>query len=190
MKRKSRSLAAACLAASLLAATLPVRGDSRRDAYHPGGHVAIDGKSFLPALPGRDDISAIRRDLEKSGIGVPRDFADLAVAVGQDPAFPNGLVASEGTPAVSPPPLPGGLDADHTLSFETGNGAADIVVGKLQGRGPSVRKRLAADGWGEPAREASGGSVRLMEKRNGKGTTIVLLDEAEGTFLLLREAGR
>jgi hypothetical protein len=170
MKWKTFLLPSVCAAALLLAATLPFRADARRNGYRPNGRVTIDGKSFLAELP--------------------REPAGPVGAGRRQPFHPDALVASKESPPDAPPALPPVLNPEHTLSFEAESGMADIAVGRLQSQGPTARRRLAADGWVEPAGEDSGGSLRLLEKRNGKEKAIVFLDEADGTFLFLREGSR
>lgn len=90
----------------------------------------------------------------------------------------------------SPPALPRGLTAEHTLRLDSYPGATDLVIGKLSVRGASIRNRLADEGWEVHGQAGATGLPWLLEKRTGKETTVVWLDEAEGTFLLIRETGR
>jgi hypothetical protein len=179
------------MCALLLAAALsPVRGDSPRPGSSRTERVTIDGKPFLSRGTGHDDFSTVRREFEKFGIEVPGGVGVPAGPKGSNPAFSGGVVGSEGPPPGDPPALPPGLTADHALRLETGTGWVDLVLGRTTTRGSSIRTRLAADGWEGHERGEATGSPWLLEKRTGKETTIVCLDEAEGTFLLFRESGR
>ena len=186
MKRKSPFPAVACVTALLLVAFSPVLGDSRRPVPSPTGRVTIDGRSFLPGGTGQDDFSPVRREFGKFGVEVPPDSGVPA----DHPAFRSRLVGVGGPPSGENPSLPQGLTAEHTLRLESPTGPVDLVLGRMHGRGSSIRNRLVADGWEGPGQGEATGSPWLLEKRNGKETTVVCLDEAEGTFLLFREAGR
>jgi hypothetical protein len=174
----------------LLVAFSHVRGDSSRPGHSPNGRVTLDGRSFLPGAPDQDDFSTVRREFEKFGVEVPAEFGDPAGASRQHPVFRSGLVGTEGPASGDPPDLPPGLTADHTLRLESPTGVTDLVLGKMHSRGPSIRTRLVAAGWEGSEPGEAPGSPWLLEKRNGKETTVVCLDEAEGTFLLFREADR
>jgi hypothetical protein len=152
--------------------------------------VTIDGRSFLPGDPRQDDFSGLRREFEKFGVDFPPESGVPAGDRREHPAFRGRLVGVEGPPSGDILPLPKGLTAEHALRLESSTGAVDLVLGRMHGRGDSIRNRLAADGWGGQKQGEANGSPQLLEKRTGKETTVVCLDEAEGTFLLFREAGR
>ena len=72
-----------------------------------------------------------------------------------------------------------------------GEGApVDLVFGKLGSPGPSIRTRLLSSGWKSISTGKDPGGTRVLQITRGKETSIVCLDEAEGTFLLFREVGR
>lgn len=190
MKRKSLIPAAACITVLLLVAFSPVRGDSPRPGPSPAGRVTIDGRSFLPGDPGQDDFSAVRREFEKFGLKFPPESGVPAGDRREHPAFRSRMVGLEGPPSGDTMALPQGLTAEHALRLESPTGAVDLVLGRMHGRGVSIRNRLAAEGWEGPGQGEATGSPWLLEKRTGKETTVVCLDETEGTFLLFREAAR
>ena len=190
MKRKSFFPAVACTTVLILAAFSPVRGDSPRPGTSPAGRVTIDGSSFLPGDPARDDFSTVRREFEKFGVEAPPEFGDPEGGRREHPAFRNRLVGVEASPSGDTPALPRGLIAEHTLRLESPTGPVDLVLGRINGQGASMRNRLADDGWEYPGQGEATGPPWLLEKRNGKETAVVFLDEAEGTFLLFRETGR
>jgi len=66
----------------------------------------------------------------------------------------------------------------------------DLVFGKLGSPGPSIRSRLLSSGWKSESTGKDPGGTHVLQITRGKETTIVCLDEAEGTFLLFREVGR
>jgi hypothetical protein len=191
VKRKILPFAGAAASVLLLAATLsPVRGDSPGPGRSTGKRVSIDGEIFLPGGTDHDDFSTVRREFRRFGIEVPGESGIAAGTRNRHAVFSEGLVASENPDPGNPPPLPPGLIADHTLRLESDHGAVELVLGTMRIRGASVGDRLSTDGWEGPAREEPGGTPRLLEKKTGKETTIVFLDETEGTFLLFRETGR
>lgn len=190
MKRKSLFPAVACTTVLLLIAFSHVRGDSPPPGASPAGRVTIDGKSFLPGDPEQDDFSAVRREFDTFGLEVPPGFAVPAGDRREHPVFRGRLVGVESPPSGETPALPRGLTAEHTLRIESPTGAVDLVLGRMHGRGDSMRNRFAADGWEGPGRAEATGPPWMLEKRNGKETAVVFLDEAEGTFLLFRETGR
>ncbi|MBP2669778.1 MAG: hypothetical protein H6Q80_1980 [Deltaproteobacteria bacterium] len=190
MKRKSLFPAVACTTVLLLVAFSHVRGDSPRPGTSPAGRVTIDGKSFLPGDPDQDDFSAVRREFDTFGLEAPPEFAVPAGNRPEHPVFRGRVVGVESPPSGDTPALPRGLTAEHTIRLESPAGPVDLVLGRMNGRGASVRDRLAADGWDGPGQAETTGPPWMLEKRNGKETAVVFLDEAEGTFLLFRETGR
>ena len=66
----------------------------------------------------------------------------------------------------------------------------DLVFGNLGSPGPSIRSRLLSSGWKSESTGKDPGGTHVLQITRGKETTIVCLDEAEGTFLLFREVGR
>jgi hypothetical protein len=152
--------------------------------------VTIDGKSFLSNGTGQDDFSRVRREFEKFGAEVTIPPERPPAARNRHPVFDGGVAAAAGPPAGDPPPLPPGMTADHALRLETGPGSVDLVLGRMHGRGPTIRHRLVADGWEPAGAENAAGPTRVLEKKTAKETAIVCLDEADGTFLLFRESAR
>jgi len=190
VKRKYLFPAVAGMTALLLVAFSPVRGDSPRPGHSQNGRVTIDGRSFFPGAPDQDDFSPVRREFEKFGVEVPPEFGVPAGDRREHPAFRDRLVGVEGPPPGDIPALPRGLTAEHSLRLGSPARPVDLVLGRMHSRGASIRNRLAADGWAGSEQGEAAGSQWLLEKKNGKETTVVCLDEAEGTFLLFREAGR
>ena len=66
----------------------------------------------------------------------------------------------------------------------------DLVFGKLGTPGPSIRSRLLSSGWESVPAGTGSGALHLLQMSRGKETSIVCLDDSEGTFLLIREVGR
>ena len=66
----------------------------------------------------------------------------------------------------------------------------DLVFGKVGAPGSSLRSRLLFSGWKSVPTGNGSGGTHVLQIRRGKETSIVCLDDAEGTFLLFREVGR
>ena len=86
--------------------------------------------------------------------------------------------------------LPAGLTVEHTLRMEGEGAPVDLVFGTLGTRGPSIRSRLLSSGWESVSDGSGSGGMHVLRFVRGKETGIVCLDDAEGTFLLVREVGR
>jgi hypothetical protein len=72
-----------------------------------------------------------------------------------------------------------------------GEGApVDLVFGKMDTPGSSIRSRLLSSGWESVSAGGDPGVAHVLQIRRGKETAVACLDEAEGTFLLFREMGR
>jgi len=82
------------------------------------------------------------------------------------------------------------LIAEHTLRMEGEGAPADLVFGKLDTAGSTIRSRLLSSGWKSLSIEKDPGGTRSLQFTHGKETAIVFLDEAEGTFLHFRQVGR
>jgi len=157
------------VAASLfLSLCLAGRGDARRKDLSSTGRVTIDGRSFV------------------SDESTP----DEGTFPTSHPVFSGRLKESRGSRPADTPPLPSGLTAEHTLRMEGEGGPVDLVFGRVGAPGPSIRTRLLASGWNTVSTGEDPRLARVLETTHGKETTIVCLDEAEGTFLLFRELGR
>lgn len=152
-------LSLALMSALLLTAliAMPAMPDQRRALLSPTRSFAIDGKRFVVEEPPGDKPPSTGEALREAG----------------------------GTARENTMRYPQGLRADHSLRLESEPGPVDISFGSMEARGPQVRRRMSSTGWEcfEPARGQA--AVAIMKK--GRETTIVLLDEKEGKFLLLRK---
>jgi len=128
----------------------------------------------------RKEISSTRRVVIDGGSFVP------------DESSPDGdsRLKDAGPQVVEAPRLPEGLTAEHTLRMEGEGTPVDLVFGKFGVPGPSVRSRLLSSGWRSVSSGKDPGGIHVLQVTRGKETTLVCLDEAEGTFLLFREVGR
>jgi len=188
MNRKM--LAGLAVAATLfLALFLAGRGDARRKGISSTQRVVIDGESFAPDDPSPDEGSLLKRELDRLGVRLP-DGITLPEEPGPShPAF-DGRLKDSRRPVPEAPRLPAGWTAEHTLRMEGEGSPVDLVFGKLAGPGPSTRSRLLASGWRSVSNGKDPGATHVLRITRGKETTIVCLDEAEGTFLLFRDVGR
>jgi hypothetical protein len=178
------AVAAALIVSLCLAGT----GNARRKEISSTRRVVIDGRSLLED-DSPDEDSLLRRELGKLGVRLPDGFDLPGESVPSHPAFEGRLKESRPR-TVEAPRIPAGLTADHTLRMEGDVKPVDLVFGTLTIPGPSIRSRLLSSGWESVTTGKDSGGVFVLQITRGKETTIACLDEAEGTFLLIREMGR
>jgi len=183
------SIAGAAGAIALAALLSPVLGDSLRRGISSTSRVTLDGRTFGLEESGTD-IESLKRAFERYGLDVPEDFGRMESGDLSRRIFSGRLAP---VPASTPSGVsrtPRGLTAEHTLRLESGSSGVDLVFGRMEHRGRSIRDRLARDGWdaGAPGQDPS--SVKVLRKSTGKEEEIVFLDEEEGSFLLLLESNR
>jgi hypothetical protein len=183
-------LAGIAVAAPLILSLFPAgSGNARGKEISSTRRVVIDGRSFASDEPSPDAGLLLRRELVRMGIGIPDGFALPEESHPSHPAFEGRL--KESRPRISEPlRLPAGWTAEHTLHMEGEGAPIDLVFGTLGTRGPSVRTRLLSSGWESVSDGTGSGGVHMLRSVRGKETGIVCLDDAEGTFLLVREVGR
>ena len=164
-------------------------GNARRKEISSTRRVVIDGRSFVSDESSPDEGSLLKRELGRLGVRLPDGFTLPEESGPSHPAFEGRLKDSR--PRVfEAPRLPAGLTAEHTLRMEGEGTPVDLVFGKLGTPGPSIRSRLLSSGWKSVSTGKDPGGIHVLQITRGKETTIVCLDEAEGTFLLFREVGR
>ena len=179
----------AVAATSFVSLCLVGSGDARRKEISSTSRVVIDGRSFETDESSPDNGSLLMRELDRMGVRLPDG---LTLPVESRPPHPalEGRLRESRPRVLDAPRLPAGLTAEHTLRMEGEGMPVDLVFGRLDAPGPSIRSRLLSSGWESvPAGNGSGG-LHVMQIRRGKETGIACLDDAEGTFLLLRDAGR
>ncbi len=190
MKRISLygSLAAFATLLPILAAT---SGDARKSGFSHPTEVSIDGRSFVAEESFSSDSTLLRRELEKLGFR-PSETFDIP----EDPrtrasVFSEKLVGAVEPRPVVAPKVPRGLTTDHAIRMSGDGRTVEIVTGRLEsGRAAAVSARLAAEGWAAVSMERNPRMSRMLRKAQGKETTVVCLDETEGSFLLLRKLER
>ena len=184
-------LAGLAVAATLFVSLCLVgRGNARRTEISSTRRVVIDGRSFVPDESSPDDGSLLKRELGRLGVRLPDEFDLPEETAPSHPAFSGRLKDSNRPPAIEAPRLPAGLTAEHTLRMEGEGAPVDLVFGKLGSPGPSIRSRLLSSGWKSISTGKDPGGTHVLQITRGKETSLVCLDEAEGTFLLFREVGR
>jgi hypothetical protein len=166
------------------------RGNARRKEISSTRRVVIDGRSFVPDESPPDAGALLKRELGRLGVRLPDGFDLPEEAAPSHPVFSGRLKDSNRPPAIEAPRLPEGLTAEHTLGMEGEEAPVDLVFGKLGSPGPSIRSRLISSGWKSISTGKDPGVTRVLQITRGKETSLVCLDEAEGTFLLFREVGR
>jgi hypothetical protein len=183
--------AGVAVAASLFVSLcLAERGDARRKEISSTRRVVIDGRSLVPDESPPVDGSLLKRELGRLGVRPPDGFDLPEEETSSHPVFSGRLKDSDRPPAVEPRRLPAGLTAEHTLRLEGEGAPADLVFGKLDTPGSSIRSRLLSSGWKPLSIETDSGGMHSLQFTHGKETVVVFLDEAEGTFLHFRHVGR
>jgi hypothetical protein len=165
------------------------RGNARRKEISSTSRVVIDGRSFVSDESSPDEGSLLKRELGRLGVRLPDGF-DLPEESGPSHPALEGRLKDSRPWVVEAPRLPSGLTAEHSLRMEGEGMPVDLVFGKFGTPGPSIRSRLLSSGWISVSTGKDPGGTHVLQITHGKETTIVCLDEAEGTFLLFREVGR
>ena len=188
----NRKILTGLAVAATLFVSLCLEGSSnaRRKEISSTSRVVIDGRSFVPDESSPEDGSLLKRELGRLGVRLPDGFEALEEPASSHPAFSGRLMDSPRPRPIEAPRLPAGLTAEHTLRMEGEGAPVDLVFGKLGSPGPTTRSRLLSSGWESLPAGKDPGGTRVLQIRRGKETSIVCLDEAEGTFLLFREVGR
>jgi hypothetical protein len=76
--------------------------------------------------------------------------------------------------------------AERSLQMESGDGFIEITSGKIHSRGDSFRRHLVDSGWKIVEAKECGVPSCIATIRNEKETSIVFLEEREGSCLLFR----
>jgi hypothetical protein len=164
-------------------------GNARRKEISSTSRVVIDGRSFVSDESSPDEGSLLKREFDRLGVRLPDGFNLPEESGPSHPALEGRLIDSRPRP-IEAPRLPAGLTAEHTLRMEGEGMPVDLVFGKLGTPGPFIRSRLLSSGWTSVSTGKDPGVAHVLQITRRKETTIVCLDEAEGTFLLFREVGR
>jgi hypothetical protein len=164
--------------------------NARRNDLSSTRRVVIDGRAFVRDESAGGERSLLRKELGRLGARLPDGFDLPEAPVPTHPAFSGRLERSTGGGSIEAPRLPAGLTAEHTLRMEGEGKPVTLVLGRMGTRGPSIRARLLSTGWKSVSTAEDPGTARVLRNPHGKETTLVCLDEAEGSFLLFREVGR
>jgi len=188
----NRKISAGVAAAASLFVSLCLAGsgDARRKEISSTRRVVIDGRSLVPDESPPLDGSLLKRELGRLGVRPPDGFNLPEEETPSHPVFSGRLKDSDRPPAMESPRLPAGLTAEHTLRLGGEGAPVDLVFGKLDTPGSSIRSRLITSGWKSLSIETDPGGTRSLQFTHGKETVVVFLDEAEGTFLHFRQVGR
>lgn len=172
-----------------LSLCLAAIGDARRKEISSTRHVVIDGRSFASDESSPDEGSLLKRELDRLGVRLSDEFNLPEDSGPSHPAFSRRLKESRPR-ALEAPRLPAGLSSEHTLRMEGEGMPVDLAFGKLDAPGPSIRSRLLTSGWKSAFTGKDPAGVHVLQITQGKETSIVCLDESEGTFLFFREVVR
>lgn len=163
-------------------------GSARKKVISSTSHVVIDGRSFDQDVPPPKGVSLLKEELDRQGVSLPKGFGDIEDRNPSNPVFSDRLRDSRSRPA-SVNRLPAGLTSEHDLRLEGEGRPVDLVFGSMNIPGPSIRTRLISSGWIPVSNGKDPRLAHVLQITRGKETSIVCLDEAEGTFLLFREVG-
>lgn len=178
------------VAATLLATLcLGQSVNARKKELSSTRRVFIDGNAFVSDESSSSGDPPLEKELERRGIHLPDGFTLMEGSGASHPAFSGRLTDSPSrAPAMAR--LPPGLLPEHTLRMEGEGAEVDLVFGKMETRGPSIRSRLIPSGWISVSAGEEAGGIHVLQHSLGKETAVVCLDEREGTFLHFREVGR
>ena len=163
--------------------------NARKKELSPTRRVFIDGKAFVTDESSPSGDSLLEKELERKGFHLPDGFTPMEGPGASHPAF-SGRLTDSPSRAPDMAPLPPGLLPEHTLRMEGEGAAVELVFGRMETHGPSIRSRLIASGWISVSAGEETGVVQVLQNTRGKETAVVCLDETEGTFLHFREVGR
>jgi hypothetical protein len=180
----------AVAATLLVSLCLAGSGDARKNEISSTRRVVIDGRSYVPDDSSPEDGSLLKRELGRLGVRLPDGFNETEEPGPQHPAFSRRLKESHRPRPNDAPRLPAGFTAEHILRMEGEGTPVDLVFGRLDTLGSSIRSALLSSGWKSASTGKNPGGTHVLQTDRGKETTIACLDEAEGTFLLFREVGR
>lgn len=164
--------------------------NARRNDLSSTRRVVIDERAFVSDESAGDERSLLKKELWRLGVRLPGEIVLPEAPVPEHPAFSGRLERSTGDGSIEAPRLPAGLTAEHTLRMEGEGKPVTLVLGRMGTRGSSIRARLLSTGWKSVSTAEGPGAARVLRITHGKETTLVCLDEAEGSFLLFREVGR
>ena len=164
-------------------------GNAHRKEISSTRRVAIDGRSFATDESSPSEGSQLKRQLGGLGVHLPDELNLPEDSGPSHPAFSHRLKESS-LRVLESPRMPAGLSPEHILRMEGEGIPVDITFGKLDTPGPSIGSRLLASGWKSSSAKKDSAGIHVLQIIQGKETSIVCLDESEGTFLLFREVGR
>lgn len=171
---------ASLIAAAFSVYALPHRMDRILSATRS---FSWDGKWYSVGKPSSGD-SLIRKELSRRGFDITRIPQETT-----EPGVDLVDTLSEIPPKKHPRliPFPSTFRAENSLQMESVAGFIDITYGNVSPKGGYAKKELAAKGWkfvemDEPARPFCIATIR-----KGRETSIVLLEEKEGSCLFLRQ---
>ena len=145
-------------------------GNARRKEISSTRRVVIDGRSFVPDESSPDEGSLLKRELGRLGVRLPDGFDLPEDPAPSHPAFSR---RAEGFPvhgSIESPRLPAGLTAEHTLRMEGEGMPVDLIFGKLDTPGPSIRSRLLSSGWKSVSTGKDPGGMHVLQITRGKET--------------------
>lgn len=143
---------------------------------------SLDGKWYSVGNPVSVD-SVIRKELGKTGNDISRIPSDI---LSTDGFLVDPLSDIPAKTRMRPNLVPSRFRPEQSLQMESGDGFIEITHGKVYSQGDSFRKELSDSGWKIIETKERGKQSCIATIHKEKETSIVFLEEREGTCLLFR----
>lgn len=182
------SLYCLCIGAATSALLGVARGGGAwKAAALPEKRVTIDGRGYLTQPLSDNETTAVRRELEQLGVPLPDGFEIARTAETGHPVFRETLRPLAQQPVAAK--LPPGFSAEHAIRLEADGQTVELVFGRTASPCRTVVARLPAEGWIPASQGETIPGPRLLHLTRRKETAVACLDEADRTFLLIRNLG-
>ncbi len=174
-----------CLAAVLLAAwvftvyALPYRMEK---IISPTRSFALQGRWYSTGSPSKETF-LIQEELSRQGVDITQ-IPQGAPDPGDGVTEPLSDIPSKNR--LRPFFFPAWFRAENSLQMESEDGWIDITYGKIATSGDTARKEIAAEEWTVVGLEGHAMPFSLATIRRGRETSIVFLEEKEGSCLFIR----
>ena len=181
-------LACLCIGFATLVLLGLARAGGAWKAASSAKQVIIDGRCFLTESPSGNETTVVQRELEQLGVPLPEGFDIARPTTAEHPVFLETLRPLARRPVAAK--LPPGFSEEHAIRLEADGQTVELVFGRTGSTDPTGFARLRAEGWTPVSHEKSATGPRVFHVTRRKETAVAFLDEADRTFLLIRNMGR
>lgn len=171
-------------AALLLLSTLPALPDQRQKILSSTKSFFIDGNRYRVEKSAGGDLALIRRQLALWGWDLP-DSGSGGLRP-SNTVYADVLRKDENSAPPPSLPIPDGLHTEHVLRMESDAGPLDLAAGSMKANMPFVRSRMRERGWIFIEGGRGGDPLSMATLKKGREALLVLLEEKERKFLLVR----